>query len=75
MTEPSPSGPREHAWYARAPEDVATAFGVGPAVGLSGARATELLAAHGPNALPDERRAPAWRRWPARRPGTSGSAW
>ncbi|MFF7262074.1 cation-translocating P-type ATPase [Streptomyces sp. NPDC008159] len=63
MTEPSSNGPEEHAWYARAPEDVAAAFGVDPAVGLSGARAAELLATHGPNALPDERRAPAWRRF------------
>ncbi|WP_420081569.1 cation-translocating P-type ATPase [Streptomyces sp. JL4002] len=50
-------------WYARSPEEVLTAFGVDPAVGLAPARAAELLAAHGPNALPEERRTPAWRRF------------
>jgi hypothetical protein len=32
-------------WYARSPQDVASAFGVDPAVGLSAARVAELLAA------------------------------
>ncbi|WP_405527060.1 HAD-IC family P-type ATPase [Streptomyces avidinii] len=50
-------------WYARSPEEVVAAFGVDPAVGLSAARAAELLAAHGPNALPEEQRTPAWRRF------------
>ncbi|MFI1286420.1 cation-translocating P-type ATPase [Streptomyces sp. NPDC020858] len=50
-------------WYTRAPEEVTAAFGVDPAVGLSAARAAELLAAHGPNALPEEKRTPAWRRF------------
>lgn len=39
------------------------AFGVDPAVGLSAARAAELLTAHGPNALPEEKPTPAWRRF------------
>lgn len=39
------------------------AFDVDPAAGLSAARAAELLAAHGPNALPEEQRTPAWRRF------------
>ncbi|KJY18222.1 MULTISPECIES: cation-translocating P-type ATPase [Streptomyces] len=50
-------------WYTRAPEEVVAAFDVDPAVGLSSARAVELLAAHGPNALPEEEGVPAWRRF------------
>lgn len=50
-------------WYARSPEEVMAAFGVDPAAGLSAARSAELLAAHGPNALPEEERTPAWRRF------------
>jgi Ca2+-transporting ATPase len=50
-------------WYARTPQDVASELGVDPAVGLSTARAAELLAANGPNALPEEKRVPAWRRF------------
>jgi len=50
-------------WYTRAPEEVVAAFDVDPAVGLSAARAAELLTAHGPNALPEEKRTPAWRRF------------
>jgi P-type Ca2+ transporter type 2C len=41
-------------WYARSPEEVAAAFGVDVSSGLSGAKAAELLASHGPNALPVE---------------------
>ncbi|MEV7580497.1 HAD-IC family P-type ATPase [Streptomyces erythrochromogenes] len=51
------------AWYTRTPEEVVAAFGVDPAVGLSAARAAELLAANGANALPEEERTPAWRRF------------
>ncbi|GAA2621068.1 cation-transporting P-type ATPase [Streptomyces spororaveus] len=50
-------------WYARSPAEVVAAFGVDPAAGLSAARAAELLAANGPNALPEERPTPAWRRF------------
>ncbi|MEV6586678.1 cation-translocating P-type ATPase [Streptomyces acidicola] len=59
--EPSlgPGGP----WYARSPEQVATALGVDPAAGLSADRAVELLAGKGPNALPEEKPEPAWRRF------------
>lgn len=42
-------------WYSHAPEEVVAAFGVDPAVGLSAGRAAELLTAHGPNALPEEK--------------------
>ncbi|MEV7723181.1 HAD-IC family P-type ATPase [Streptomyces sp. NPDC087917] len=50
-------------WYTRSPEEVVAAFGVDPEAGLSADRAAELLTAHGPNALPEERRTPAWRRF------------
>ncbi|MBA2808973.1 hypothetical protein E0500_016590 [Streptomyces sp. KM273126] len=49
------------AWYARSPEQVATAPGVDPAAGLSAVLAAELLAGKGPNALPEEKPEPAWR--------------
>ncbi|MER6200568.1 HAD-IC family P-type ATPase [Streptomyces sp. NPDC001586] len=50
-------------WYTRSPEEVVAAFGVDPTAGLSAVRAAELLSAHGPNALPEEERTPAWRRF------------
>src|SRR5215469_10434256 len=50
-------------WYARSPEEVAAGLGVEPATGLSVARAAELLAANGPNALPEEKPKPGWRRF------------
>ncbi|MFR0354043.1 cation-translocating P-type ATPase [Streptomyces sediminimaris] len=49
-------------WYAQPPQAVADALGVDPAVGLSGARAAERLGRDGPNALPEERPRPGWRR-------------
>ncbi|GAA3477476.1 HAD-IC family P-type ATPase [Streptomyces yanii] len=57
----SPPPPAD--WYARSPQDVASALGVDPAVGLSAVRVAELLAANGPNALPEEQPRPAWRRF------------
>jgi Ca2+-transporting ATPase len=50
-------------WYARSPEQVAADLGVDPAAGLPAARAAELLAANGPNALPEEKPKPGWRRF------------
>jgi len=50
-------------WYARSPEEVAADLGVNPAVGLTAARAAELLNANGPNALPEETPKPGWRRF------------
>ncbi|HLN76884.1 MAG TPA: HAD-IC family P-type ATPase [Nocardioidaceae bacterium] len=50
-------------WYQRTPEEAVQAFGVDPAVGLSATRAPELLAANGPNALPEEKPKPGWRRF------------
>ncbi|MFF7215845.1 cation-translocating P-type ATPase [Streptomyces sp. NPDC008238] len=64
--QPTPEGERpasSEGWYARSPQDVAMAFGVDPDAGLPAARVTELLAVHGPNALPEEKPPPAWRRF------------
>jgi Ca2+-transporting ATPase len=51
------------AWYSRSSDEVASALGVDPSVGLSSARAAELLRANGPNALPEEKPIPGWRRF------------
>ncbi|MEU2422427.1 HAD-IC family P-type ATPase [Streptomyces sp. NPDC007851] len=53
----------DRTWYARPPEEVAAAFEVDPAAGLSTARAADLLRTHGPNALPEEKPPPGWRRY------------
>src|SRR5690349_17391603 len=50
-------------WYARQAGQVAADLGVDPAVGLPAARAADLLAANGPNALPEEKQPPGWRRF------------
>ena len=50
-------------WYARSTDEVVTALGIDPAVGLTAGRAAELLAANGPNALPEEKPKPGWRRF------------
>ncbi len=47
-------------WYALPPDEVARRVGVDPSAGLSGARAAELLATNGPNALPAEKPPPGW---------------
>ncbi|MFH8388612.1 cation-translocating P-type ATPase [Streptomyces sp. NPDC018036] len=66
MQSSGPKAPERAApelWYARDPLDVASAFGVDPASGLTAARVAELLAENGPNALPEEKPKPAWRRF------------
>src|SRR6185369_13166395 len=50
-------------WYPRTVDDVLVTLAVGPAVGLSAARAKELLQAGGPNALPEEKPKPGWLRF------------
>jgi Ca2+-transporting ATPase len=50
-------------WYSRSPGEVAAELGVDPAVGLTAARAAELLGVNGPNALPEEKPKPGWRRF------------
>jgi len=47
-------------WYRLPPDDVARRLGVDPAVGLSAAKAAELLKKNGPNALPAEKPPPGW---------------
>ncbi|HET6793074.1 MAG TPA: HAD-IC family P-type ATPase [Acidimicrobiales bacterium] len=51
------------AYYGRTPEEVASELGVDPTVGLTSARAAELLRAAGPNALPAEEPKPGWLRF------------
>jgi Ca2+-transporting ATPase len=53
----------DHNWYALTTSEVTAELGVDPAVGLSAARAAELMRANGPNALPEEKPVPAWRRF------------
>jgi Ca2+-transporting ATPase len=53
----------DHNWYALSAQEVTTELGVDPAVGLSAARAADLLRANGPNALPEEKPIPGWRRF------------
>jgi len=50
-------------WFARTPEQVVADLAVDPTVGRTAARAAELLAADGPNALPEERPKPGWLRF------------
>ena len=50
-------------WYGVSPDDVATRLGVDPSLGLTSQRAADLLAEHGPNALPAEAQEPGWRRF------------
>jgi Ca2+-transporting ATPase len=45
------------------PEEVEAAFTVDPDSGLTAARAADLLAEHGPNALPEEKPRPGWERF------------
>ena len=58
--QPATAGQR---WYARSADEVAEALGVDPENGLSSQRAAELLNADGPNALPEEKPTPGWRRF------------
>ena len=50
-------------WYALAPAEAAQKLAVDPASGLAAARAAELLKKNGPNALPEEKAEPGWRRF------------
>ena len=67
MTEtsvaPSTSDAPATGWYALTPEDVEQRLDVDPAQGLSAAKAAELLAKNGPNALPAEATTPAWKQF------------
>jgi Ca2+-transporting ATPase len=59
----APQFPAERSWYTVSPEEVAAALGVDPAAGLSSDRAASLLRVRGPNALPEEKPKPGWRRF------------
>jgi P-type Ca2+ transporter type 2C len=48
-------------WYALAPEEVAHRLGVDPEQGLAAAKAAELLATNGPNALAAEKPPAGWK--------------
>jgi P-type Ca2+ transporter type 2C len=60
--EPGPS-PAAESWYARSTEAVAQALAVDPAAGLAAGTAAERLRTNGPNALPEEKPKPGWRRF------------
>jgi Ca2+-transporting ATPase len=51
------------AWSACPAREVAARLGVNPATGLTAAQAAEQLATDGPNALPEEKPKPGWRRF------------
>jgi Ca2+-transporting ATPase len=51
------------AWYRRSSDEVTTELNVDPELGLPAARAAELLSSIGPNALPEEKPTPGWRRF------------
>ena len=64
IDEPTPAGAAvRDRWYELSAEVVAARLGVDPVTGLSHERAAELLSANGPNALPEERPRPGWRRF------------
>src|SRR3954470_13711671 len=63
VAQPPPGPAGEAPPYALAAGDVAARMGGAPATGLTAARAGELLAGHGPNALPAEKAVPGWRRF------------
>ena len=50
-------------WFALPSEEVARRLSVDPQMGLTSARAAELLDRDGPNALPAEKAAPGWSRF------------
>ena len=58
---PAGTGISDPAWFALPATEVADRLGVDPGSGLSAAKAAELLATNGPNALPAEKPAPSWR--------------
>ncbi len=63
MTSAVTDAGRATEWFARSSEEVLAALGVDPGLGLDTARAADLLATNGPNALPEERAKPGWLRF------------
>ena len=62
-TDTAQAGGAAERMYALSAEDVAARFGVDPTGGLPAAKAAELLQKDGPNALPEEKGTPGWRRF------------
>ena len=50
-------------WYSRPPAAIAAALDVNPDTGLTAGKAAARLSANGPNALPEEKTKPGWRRF------------
>jgi Ca2+-transporting ATPase len=63
LAQAPPDERSQSAWYSLPGTEVAAALGVDPAVGLTSGRADQLLASHGPNALPEEKAKPGWLRF------------
>jgi Ca2+-transporting ATPase len=63
ITEALPSVDGDSRWYGAPAEEVTSALGVDPAVGLTAQRAGDLLERNGPNELPVEESVPGWRRF------------
>ena len=64
MATTAPGQPAESDdWYSVSIGDVTARLGVEPAAGLTSTQAAELLAQHGPNALPAEQQIPGWKRF------------
>jgi Ca2+-transporting ATPase len=62
-TSPAAGPAAEVKWYSLTPAEVASRLGVDPAAGLSAAEAAERLQKHGPNALAEAKKEPAWKRF------------
>ncbi|MFI5041316.1 MAG: cation-transporting P-type ATPase, partial [Acidimicrobiales bacterium] len=54
---------RDGGWFAHSSDEVAALLGVDPSAGLSAAAAADSLQTNGPNALPEEKPTPGWRRF------------
>ena len=64
MATKAPQAPAQQTrWYALAPKDVEAKLGTDGQSGLTVAKAAELLASNGPNALPAEKPVPEWLRF------------
>ena len=62
-TDAAPASGAAERWYALSADEVAARLGVDPTGGLPGAKAAEQLQKDGPNALPEEKGEPGWRRF------------
>ncbi|MEI8081990.1 MAG: cation-transporting P-type ATPase, partial [Actinomycetes bacterium] len=62
-TKSPPPSAEATRWYALSPKDVEAKLGTNAQIGLTAAKASELLASTGPNALPAEKPVPEWLRF------------